>query len=185
MSRTLLETALARFEPAGPEEGADLARVHALARTTDPWDRRQPLHVTASALVLDPAAGRVLLRWHDRLGRWLHVGGHADPGESDPFAIAMREAMEETGLGDLAAWPDPADPALIHVVVVDVPASAREPAHEHADIRYLLSTATPEQARAESASTPLRWLHFDQALELVGADNLGVALLRARAAAGG
>lgn len=181
MTATLLETALERFRPEGPREEADLARLRKLTRThDDPWDRHQPLHVTASALVVHPPTSRVLLRWHERLGRWLHVGGHGDPGETDPFAIALREAEEETGLGDLAAWPDAADPALIHVAVVDVPARAPEPAHHHADIRYLVATATPEQARPESAEAPVRWLDFDQAIELVGTDNLVVALRRAQ-----
>lgn len=180
MTPTLLEAALARFEPAGAGEEADLARLRALAATPDPWDRRQPLHVTASALVLHPPTARVLLRWHERLGRWLHVGGHGDPGEADPFAIALREAGEETGLDDLVPWPDREDPALVQIAVVNVPARAPEPAHHHADIRYLMATATPEQARAESPTTPVRWLDFDEALELVGTDNLAEALRRAR-----
>ena len=47
----------------------------------------------------------VLLRWHERQQAWLQVGGHGDPGEVDPFAIALREAEEETGLADLDVWP--------------------------------------------------------------------------------
>jgi 8-oxo-dGTP pyrophosphatase MutT (NUDIX family) len=39
-------------------------------------------------------------------GGWLQVGGHGDPGEGDPLAIALREAAEETGLSDLVPWPD-------------------------------------------------------------------------------
>ena len=71
-----------------------------------PWDRSTPLHVTGSALIVHPASGRVLLRWHARQHVWLQVGGHGDPGEDDPFAVALREAGEETGLSDLVAWPD-------------------------------------------------------------------------------
>lgn len=174
-----LAAALAGFEPESNQERADLAQLRALAATPDPWDRRLPLHVTASALVVDPAAGLVLLRWHDRLRRWLHVGGHGDPGETDPFAVACREAIEETGLDDVAAWPGPA-PTLIQVAIVDVPANAREPAHHHADLRYLLATAHPERARAESPTTPLKWRDFDAAVALVGADDLAIAIGRAR-----
>jgi 8-oxo-dGTP pyrophosphatase MutT (NUDIX family) len=181
VTATRLEAALERLHPTDREEEADLARVRALAGTAGAWDRRQPLHVTASALVLHPPTARVLLRWHDRLGRWLHVGGHGEPSEADPFAVALREAVEETGLADLTAWPDASDPALVQVAVVSVPANDREPAHHHADLRYLLATATPELARAESPETPLRWLGFAEAIEQVGADNLVVALERARA----
>jgi 8-oxo-dGTP pyrophosphatase MutT (NUDIX family) len=142
------------------------------------------LHVTASALVVDPSTGRVLLRWHDRLSRWLHVGGHAEPGEDRPFDIARREAQEETGLRDLTAWPEADRPQLIHVVVVAVPASGSEAAHEHADLRYVLATSQPERAEAETAATPLRWLPLDEAIEVAGEDNLVVALRRLKALPG-
>ncbi len=98
---------LGRYRPEDAAEAADVARVRALAETAaDPWLRSIPLHVTASALVVHPDSGRVLLRWHQRQQAWLQVGGHADPGESDPLAVALREAGEETGLADLTPWPD-------------------------------------------------------------------------------
>ena len=45
------------------------------------------MHVTGSALIVAPASGRVLLRWHPRQQAWLQVGGHGDPGELDPLGI--------------------------------------------------------------------------------------------------
>src|SRR5689334_15505660 len=41
--------------------------------------------------------GRVLLRVHDKLGRWLSVGGHVELDE-DPNEAAVREVREEVGL---------------------------------------------------------------------------------------
>ena len=94
---------LGRYRPQDEAEAADVERVLALARSADdPWLRSLPLHVTASALVVHPGSGRVLLRWHQRQQAWIQVGGHGDPGESDPLGIALREAGEETGLTDLA-----------------------------------------------------------------------------------
>jgi 8-oxo-dGTP pyrophosphatase MutT (NUDIX family) len=173
--------ALDGFEPRSADEAGDVARIRSLARGGDPWSRSSPLHVTGSALVVHPQSGRVLLRWHERMRGWLQLGGHGDPGETDPFAIALREAGEETGLGDLAAWPDPARPTLVHVVVVPVPAGRGEPEHEHADMRYLLATARPDEARPESPSAALRWLAIDDALALVGEDNIRTTLTRAAA----
>src|SRR5215472_11148635 len=95
------------YQPRDESERADVDRVIALAESTDdPWPRSLPLHITASALIVDPAGGRILLRWHLRQQAWLQVGGHGDPGENDPLHIALREAREETGLTDLAPWPD-------------------------------------------------------------------------------
>jgi 8-oxo-dGTP pyrophosphatase MutT (NUDIX family) len=170
--------ALDRFEPRSADEAGALARARALARGGDPWSRSSPLHVTGSAIVVHPQSGRVLLRWHERMQGWLQLGGHGDPGETDPFAVALREAGEETGLSDLVSWPDRARPALVHVVVVPVPAGRGEPEHEHADMRYVLATARPDDATPESPAAALRWLTIDDALALVGEDNLRTTLVR-------
>src|SRR4051812_35947675 len=86
-------------------DAADVARVRAAMDAGDVWSRASPLHVTGSAIVLDPRTGRLLLRWHERYQLWNHVGGHADDGEQHPYLTARREAEEETGLRDLRPWP--------------------------------------------------------------------------------
>jgi 8-oxo-dGTP pyrophosphatase MutT (NUDIX family) len=93
-----LTTLLDRFRPQGDAETGDVRRVRALMESAaDPYRRDLPLHVTASALIVHPPTGRVLLRWHQRQQAWLQVGGHGDPGETDPLAIVAREGEEETG----------------------------------------------------------------------------------------
>jgi 8-oxo-dGTP pyrophosphatase MutT (NUDIX family) len=170
---------LSGYEAAGETEAADLTRMTRLAASVpDPWSRSLPLHFTASALVLHPESRRVLLRWHVRHALWLQVGGHGDPGESDPLQIALREAREETGLTDLVPWPDA---ALRHVAVCHVRASAAEPEHEHADLRYFFATANPDAIAPEDEHSPLRWLSLDEARDLVGSNNLRHALDRAGA----
>lgn len=170
---------LAGYREQGETEAADVARMRRLAADEpDPWSRSLPLHFTASALVVHPDSGRVLLRWHQRLRMWLQAGGHADPGERDPLAIALREAREETGLPDLTPWPDG---AIRHAVVCHVPAGRGEPAHEHADLRYFMRTGAPDAARPENPDAPLRWLTVPAARDLVGANNLRHTLDRVRA----
>jgi 8-oxo-dGTP pyrophosphatase MutT (NUDIX family) len=155
---------LGRFQPRDEAEAADVGRVRKLAEQTgDPWVRTSPLHITASALIVHPPTQRVLLRWHQRQQAWLQVGGHGDPGESEPLHIALREAREESALTDLRPWPDS---ALRQVTVVDVPASSKEPAHQHADLRFLLATGDPDAARPETPGNPLRWLPVAEAAEL-------------------
>src|SRR5205814_9089231 len=156
VARVTVADLLARY----PGDTEDVARIRALAGSPDAWDRSRPLHLTASALVVHPPTGRILLRWHQRQQAWLFVGGHADPGEADPLAIAIREAREETGLDDLEPHPDG---RLVNVAVLPVPASAKEPAHEHADLRFVLATNKPDEARPEKPTAPLRWLTFDEA----------------------
>jgi 8-oxo-dGTP pyrophosphatase MutT (NUDIX family) len=173
----VLSGLLTGYHATGDTEAADLERMTRLAATApDPWSRTLPLHFTASALVVHPETRRVLLRWHHKHGRWLQVGGHGDPGESDPLAIALREATEETGLADLVPWPDE---SLRHAVVCYVGPSATEPEHEHADLRYILATGNPDAIVPENEDSPLRWLTLDEARELIGGNNLRHTLDRA------
>ena len=167
---------LDRYRPHGDAEAADVRRTRELAAATpDPWLRSNPLHVTASAVIVHPGSGRVLLRWHQRQQAWLQVGGHGDPGESDPLAVALREAREETGLTDLAPWPDA---ELWQVVIVSVPENSKEPAHEHADVRFIFATDEPDAARPESPGAPLRWLPAGEAVDATSEANLRDMLFR-------
>jgi 8-oxo-dGTP pyrophosphatase MutT (NUDIX family) len=173
--------ALDAHVPGDAAEAADLDVLRAVARSSGPWARSSALHLTASALVVHPPTARVLLRWHRRLQAWLQVGGHGDPGEVDPLAIALREAREETGLADLRPWPASSRPAILHAVIVDVPANAVEPAHRHGDLRYVLATASPDAIVAEDDDAPLRWLSLPEAHQLTGEANLQETLRRLEA----
>ncbi|WP_314172294.1 NUDIX hydrolase [Streptomyces winkii] len=166
---------LAGYRPKTAAELADVNRVNALVEVDDPWLWTNPLHVTASALIVHPGSGRVLLRWHPRHQSWLLVGGHADPGEYAPLAIALREAHEETGLPDLSPWPDP---EVRHLAIVPVPANSQEEPHEHADLRFVLATQVPEVARPENPDAPLRWLSLEEARMAITEANIQDTLSR-------
>jgi 8-oxo-dGTP pyrophosphatase MutT (NUDIX family) len=137
-------------------------------------DRDSPLHVTGSAFVVHLPTRRVLLRWHSRMQRWLQVGGHFDPGETDPLVVALREAREETGLDDLR----PLTTEPLQVVIVPVPARGDEPPHEHADVRYVFATDRPDDARPESPDAPLRWVSLDDAIAEVDEEDQRTFLRR-------
>ena len=171
--------ALDTWTPRSAADRSALARLRALPPDATAWDRSTPLHLTGSALVVHPPTRRVLLRWHERQRNWLQVGGHADPGEVDPLAVAQREAAEETGLSDLIPWPDHGRPTLVQAVIVSVPAGRGEPAHEHGDLRYLLATDRPDDARPEHDGAHLRWLSIDEAQALTDEANVAELLTRA------
>jgi 8-oxo-dGTP pyrophosphatase MutT (NUDIX family) len=175
-----LLAALQQFSAVAKDERSDVDRLLELARSGAPFDRCGALHVTGSAFVVDPMRRRVLLRFHPRLARWLQVGGHGEATETDPFAVARREAVEETGLDDLVSYPDATTPNLLQVTIVDVAANAVEPAHAHGDLRYLLATSHPERAVAESVDAPLRWIP----IESVPREPLDAGVLRGLARVG-
>jgi 8-oxo-dGTP pyrophosphatase MutT (NUDIX family) len=160
-------------------EAADVARLRAALATRDVLSRNVPLHVTGSALVVHPPTRRVLLRWHPRMAMWMQVGGHFDTDEIDPWIVARREAQEETGLTDLRDAIGSHPPVPIQIVIVPVRAHGDEPAHEHADFRYLLATDDPDAVVPESDAALLRWVDLDIAVAEATEDNLRVFLSRA------
>ena len=143
-----------------------------LLRTTSaPFSRTQfnPGHVTGSCFIID-GDRRLLLHHHRRLNRWLQMGGHLEAGEQ-PLEAALREAEEESGLGDLRVIGGIAD-LDVHVI----PAGRGEPEHRHFDVRYIARTASPEAIVIDvKESNDLMWVDLDRAAELMpGEESLRV-----------
>jgi 8-oxo-dGTP pyrophosphatase MutT (NUDIX family) len=130
------------------------------------WRTCAPGHLTASALVVDPADGRFVVLHHRKLRRWLQPGGHAD-GDADLAAVALREATEETGLAGLAVR-TPAVDLDIHEVQ-----PAGEPAHLHLDLRFVVTAAPGSAAAGPPPGNPeslaARWVTLAD-LDALGAD---------------
>ena len=182
MSAATLADALRRHVPRDAREAADLAEILAfVARHRNPFDRAiSEGHLTGSALVLSDAGDRVLLLFHLKLGRWLQPGGHAEAGEGDGAAVALREAREETGIEGLQLHPTA--PRPLDVDVHAIPARSEEPAHKHLDLRYLVLAprdAVPRRAPAEARA--LRWFGWAELDELGLDPGLRRALATARA----
>jgi 8-oxo-dGTP pyrophosphatase MutT (NUDIX family) len=68
-----------------------------------------PAHLTVSCFVLDPAARHALLTLHRKGGFWVQFGGHCEDGDTDLATAALREAREESGVGELTLLPEPVD----------------------------------------------------------------------------
>ena len=186
----MLSEALRAYRPVDAAEVADVRRIANALDAGDVFARTSSLHVTGSALVIDAASRRVLLRWHTKMEQWMQVGGHFDPGETDPLLVARREAHEETGLRDLrpvAVGLDgpvqivPVQIVPVQIVIVPVPQHGDEPAHEHADFRYVFVTEQPDAIRQESSAARLRWMSFATASSKPGQENLRTFLTRASA----
>ena len=144
-----------------PSEGQRAVRERILAfidAHPDDAHRRTCLagHLTGSALVLDQGRRRALLTFHRKLERWLQLGGHAD-GDANLPGVALREAMEESGIDDLAIDPMPID-LDIHVI----PARPGEPEHLHLDTRFVVQAGPAAVARVSVESLDLRWFTPDE-----------------------
>ncbi|MFF9346083.1 NUDIX hydrolase [Streptomyces sp. NPDC014734] len=111
-------------------------------------------HLTASALVVDPERGRVLLTLHRKLRMWLQMGGHCEPQDGTLAAAALREATEESGISGLALLPG-------GPVTLDrhrIPA----PCHWHLDVQYAALAPVGATEQISDESLDLRWFTYDE-----------------------
>ena len=177
-----LDERLRQHMPKDAQEATDLAEILAFVDChSNPFDRRiVEGHLTGSAVVVSATGDRVLLLHHRKLRRWLQPGGHAESGEREGEAVALREAREETGIEALALHPSA--PRPLDVAVHPIPARGEEPPHKHLDLRYLV--VAPDDAtlrRLASEARALRWFTWTE-LESVDLDpGLRRALRAARA----
>ncbi|MDT4913961.1 MAG: coenzyme F420-0:L-glutamate ligase / coenzyme F420:gamma-L-glutamate ligase [Pseudonocardiales bacterium] len=125
------------------------------ARPDAMWRSCAPGHLTASAVVLDPSREAVLLTLHPRVGKWLQVGGHCEPGDHTLLDAAAREAREESGIGSLSFDPSPL--ALdVHPITCSLGVPTR-----HFDVQFLAIAPAGAEPVRSSESMDLQWFGWD------------------------
>jgi 8-oxo-dGTP pyrophosphatase MutT (NUDIX family) len=156
----------------GYEDQAELRQAYLdhLAEHPDGlWKACHAGHITASALVIDPEGGRVLLTLHRKLRMWLQMGGHCEPGDASLADAALREATEESGVPGLSLLPG----GPVRLDRHPIP----PPCHCHFDVQYAV-VAPPDATHAISdESLDVRWFGYDEVPEV--ADKSVVQLLAA------
>jgi 8-oxo-dGTP pyrophosphatase MutT (NUDIX family) len=110
-------------------------------------------HITGSAWIIDRAREKTLLTHHNKLDRWLQLGGHAD-GDPDILRVALREAREESGLENIR----PLSEAIFDVDVHPIPMRGNEPGHFHYDVRFMLEADADKPLVISSESKDLAWV---------------------------
>ncbi|HKN99946.1 MAG TPA: NUDIX domain-containing protein [Pseudonocardiaceae bacterium] len=129
-----------------------------LASTDDVFRRVKPRtpspHLVCYCLLVDRAAGAVLLCDHRLAGLWLPTGGHVEPGE-DPWATVAREVDEELGV---VAVPDPLVGGRPFFVTVTETVGAPETRHVDVTLWFALAGHVGQALRPDDREfAALRW----------------------------
>ncbi|MDQ0794094.1 NUDIX hydrolase [Streptomyces sp. B1I3] len=134
---------------------------HLAAHPDGMWKACGAGHLTASALVVDPERGRVLLTLHRKLRMWLQMGGHCEPQDATLVAAALREATEESGITGLTLLPG----GPVRLDRHPIPA----PCHWHLDVQYAVTAPAGAAERISDESLDLRWFPYDEVAEVADA----------------
>jgi 8-oxo-dGTP pyrophosphatase MutT (NUDIX family) len=118
-----------------------------------------PDHLTASAVVIEPEGGRVLLGLHAKAGLWLQMGGHIEEGDGTIALAAMREAAEESGIAGLRLRSE------LPLALDRHPAPCSPDARYHLDVQFLVIPPAGAEPVASPEQTELRCCPYDNLAE--------------------
>ncbi|MGW4755873.1 NUDIX hydrolase [Streptomyces chartreusis] len=152
------------------EDQEELRRTYLEHLETHPdgmWKACGDGHITASALVIDPSRGRVLLTLHKKLRMWLQMGGHCEPADETLAAAALREATEESGVTALSLLPG--GPVRLD--------RHHTPCAWHLDVQYAALAPAGAVEAISDESLDLRWFAYDEVADV--ADESVLRLLEA------
>lgn len=119
-------------------------------------------HITSSALILNKALDQTLMIHHNIYQTWAWTGGHAD-GEEDLFKVAVKEALEETGLETIEALSSEIASIDIIPVYGHMKRGKYVSSHLHLNISYVLIADKEAKLKVNLEETSgVRWISIDE-----------------------
>lgn len=116
-------------------------------------------HITSSAWIVNRDRSKVLLTHHQKLDRWMQLGGHTEEEEL-VLQGALREAQEESGLEYIKSLSD----NIFDIDVHSIPEYKGEPAHVHYDIRFVFEADSEEMPKISKESKDVKWIPIEKVI---------------------
>ncbi len=129
-------------------------------------------HFTSSAIVLNETFDKILFAYHKIYDSWGWVGGHND-GDPDFAHVAIKEAMEETGIKDVRLFDD----EILGIDIIMVPNHIKHSKyvsdHLHLNITYLLIAPESQAIKHKpDENLGVRWFKLDEYESYVTEDRM-------------
>lgn len=119
-------------------------------------------HITSSGYIINKNRDKVLMIYHKIYNSWSWTGGHAD-GDCDLLHVAIKEAMEETGVAHFKPLSN--DIFSLDVLTVDghIKKGKYVLSHLHLSIAYLLEADENEDLIINTEETKgVKWIPIDK-----------------------
>lgn len=119
-------------------------------------------HITSSGFIMNTSFDKVLMIHHNILKKWAWTGGHAD-GENDLLKVALKEAMEETGVTNI----QPLFHDIASLDILPVPSHQKRGkyvnTHLHLSVAYILICDEKQILKVcPDENTGVEWLSIEE-----------------------
>lgn len=119
-------------------------------------------HFTSSGFIVNETFDKVLMIYHNLYQSWSWTGGHAD-GNFDFLAVAMQEAMEETGVVNIR----PLSEEIMAIDILPVWGHVKKgqyvSSHLHLNVSYLLIASEEDTLKIKpDENSKVGWLPIGQ-----------------------
>ncbi len=169
MQRNSLLQSLENYQPSTQEETLFKGQMIDFVQENIACFERSLLigHITGSAWIVDKSRQFTLLTHHRKLDKWFQTGGHCD-GDSDVLNVAMKEALEETGLSNIQTI----SCNIFDIDIHEIPERKGVPKHLHYDVRFLLEADMNEPLIISSESSDLAWVELTNVVKLNNSESI-------------
>lgn len=115
-------------------------------------------HLTSSGFIMNRSLTKTLMIHHNIYNAWGWTGGHVD-GDRDLLEVAVKEAMEETGISAVAALTED----MVTLDIIPVPAHTKKGkyvgVHLHLNTTYVLIADEDEVVSVkEDENSGVKWI---------------------------
>ena len=118
-------------------------------------------HLTSSGFIMNEALDKVLVIYHKIYQSWGWTGGHAD-GDADLLHVAIKEAMEETGVSKIRPLMEQIASLDILPVWGHMKKGVYVPTHMHLSVAYVLIADETETLTVnEEETNGVMWIKVE------------------------